>query len=94
MGLIDTYKLKNPESIDPPKLYLGNKVAKVTLANGNETWAFSSSQYAQTTIANVKAHLKRFTMSLPRRSSSQLKNNYRPETNISIELNMRNSAYY
>ena len=33
-------------------------------------------------------------MSLPRRASSLLKNNYRPETDISTALNMRDSAYY
>ena len=88
------FKVKNSESISAPKLYLVNKVSKVTLANGNKAWAFSSSQYVQAAIENVEAHLKRFNMSLPRRASSPLKNNYRPETDISTALNMRDSAYY
>ena len=87
------FQVKNSESIGPPKLYLGNKISKVTLANGNEAWVFSSFKYVEAINVNGEAHLKRFNMSLPHRASSSLKKNYRPETNISTELNMKDSAY-
>ena len=73
---------------------MGNKVSKVTLANGTNTWAFSSSQYVQAAIANVETHLKRSNMILPRGASSPLKNNYRPVLDISTELDTRDAAYY
>jgi hypothetical protein len=38
------FELKE-ESIGPPKIYLGGKMSKVTMANGATAWAFSSSQY-------------------------------------------------
>ena len=36
-------------SVGPPSIYLGNKVSNVTLENGKQAWAFSSSQYVQNT---------------------------------------------
>ena len=46
-------------SLGPPKIYLGNKVSKVMLANGITTWSFSSSQYIQNAIKNVEIHLQK-----------------------------------
>ena len=88
------FKIKEPDSVGPPKLYLGNKVSKVTLANGKDAWTFSSSQYVQAAVTNVEAHLKRSNKSLPRRASSPLSTNYRPELDISTELSFRDAAYY
>ena len=39
-------------------IYLRNKVSKVSLKNGVEAWAFSSSQYVQSAISNVEDYLK------------------------------------
>ena len=44
-------------SIGPPKIYLENKVSKVTLENEVVYWSFSSSQYIQAAIANVEKYL-------------------------------------
>ena len=88
------FQIKESDSIGPCKLYLGNKVSKVTLANGNDAWAFSSSQYVQAAISNVETYLKRSNQVLPRRASSPLSNNYRPENDISTELQPRDAAYY
>ena len=43
-----------PASIGLPTQYLGNKVSKVTLENGNEAWCFSSSQYIRTLSRTFK----------------------------------------
>ena len=50
------FELKE-ESIGPPDHYLGGKVRKVQLENGVYAWAFSSSQYIQTTVKKVEACL-------------------------------------
>ena len=47
------FELKE-ESIGPPKIYLGGRMSKVTLDNGVEAWAFSSSRYVQTAVKNVE----------------------------------------
>ena len=42
---IGKYWTMKKDSVGQPKLYLGNKVSKVTLENRVDAWAFSSSQY-------------------------------------------------
>ena len=54
---IGKYWLIKEGSIGPPTIYLGNKVSKVTLENGVSAWSFSSSQYVQSTVENVKKYL-------------------------------------
>ena len=58
------------ESIEPPSIYLGGKMSKVTLNNGVEAWSFSSSQYVKATVKN--ALLGSFLPSLARYSSTFL----------------------
>jgi hypothetical protein len=58
--------IKDENSVGVPKIYLGNKVSKVTLENGMDAWSFSSSQYVQNAVNNVEAHLKKQSKSLPK----------------------------
>ena len=90
------FELKE-ESIGPPDHYLGGKVRKVQLENGVYAWAFSSSQYVQTAVKNVEAYLdsqenKRWKM--PSKADTPLTTTYRPELDVSRELNEVNAAYY
>ena len=55
---IGKYFTMKPDSIGPPKLYLGGHVRKVTLENGLSAWAFSSSQYVQAAVKNVESYLE------------------------------------
>ena len=91
---IGKYWIMKSNSIGPPKLYLGNKVSKVTLENGVLAWSFGSSQYVQSAIANVERYLKTKNESLPKRASAPFTTNYRPEIDISRMLNPTESAYY
>ncbi len=74
------------ESIEPPSIYLGGKMSKVTLNNGVEAWSFSSSQYVQAAVKNVEEYLAKEGRKLPRRAASPFTANYRPETDTSSEL--------
>ena len=90
------FELKE-ESIGPPDHYLGGKVRKVQLENGVYAWAFSSSQYVQTAVKNVEAYLmsedsKQWKM--PNKADTPLTTTYRPELDISRELNEADTAYY
>ena len=42
---VDKYFPIKPESLGPPKTYLGGTVSKMQLPNGVHNWALSSSQY-------------------------------------------------
>ena len=65
-------------SIGPPKIYLGNKVTKVTLENDDVScWSFSSSQYTQASVANVEKYLKERNQYLPKNATAPFRGDYR-----------------
>ena len=88
------YFVIKPGSVGPPKLYLGNKVSKVTLENGCDAWSFSSSQYVQNAVANVENHLRKQGKKLPKRATSPFSIGYRPEIDITSELEGADITYY
>ena len=88
------YFLIKPGSVGPPKIYLGNKVSKVTLENGCEAWSFSSSQYVQNAVLNIESHLRKQGKKLPKRASAPFSTGYRPELDISPELDSKDITYY
>ena len=59
-GLGKYFELKE-ESIGPPTLYLGGRLRLVTLEDGTQAWAFGSSQYVQSAVANVQQYLENAT---------------------------------
>jgi len=81
-------------SVGPPTIYLGNKVSKVTLANGQQAWAFSSSQYVQNAVKNIETYLKKQGKALPTKAPSPFSNDYRPELDVSPELTMSEASHY
>jgi hypothetical protein len=91
---IGKYFFIKPSSVGPPKIYLGNKVSKVTLDNGAQAWAFSSSQYVQNAVNNVEQYLSKHNKSLPKKATSPLSNYYRPEIDVTPELNATDTSYY
>ena len=91
---IGRYFLVKPKSIGPPDIYLGNKVTQVTLDNDVVAWSLSSSQYVQNAVNNVEAYLKRNNLSLPKRTTAPFSTGYRPETDVSPELDPIMAAYY
>ena len=91
---IGKYFVVKNGSIGPPSLYLGNKVSKVTLDNGVDAWSLSSSQYVQAAVQNVETHLKASGESLPIRAKSPFSTGYRPEIDVSPELDATDAAYY
>ena len=82
------------DSIGPPKIYLGGKVSKVTLANGMQAWSFSSSQYVQSAVKNVEDFLETQGEKLPVRATTPLSSNYRPELEVTDELGPSDAAYF
>ena len=85
------------ESIGPPKVYLGGHVRKIKLDNGVECWAFSSSQYVQAAVKNVEEYLSKrddINWKLPTRAETPIQTSYRPELDVSPELQPIDAAYY
>lgn len=92
-GIGKYFELKE-ESIGPPTLYLGGRLRKVELDNGVKAWGFGSSQYVQEAVRNVKLYLEKTGGSLPTRSQTPLQANYRPELDVTTELDPTMAAYY
>ena len=87
------FELKE-ESIGPPTIYLGGRLRLVTLEDGTQAWAFGSSQYVQSAVANVQQYLEKRNESLNKSAKTPMTSNYRPEIDVSKELAPTDAAYY
>jgi hypothetical protein len=90
---IDHYFPIKPESIGPPNMYLGAKLSKYSLNSGVVAWAMSSSQYVQEAVKNVESYLAEHGLSLPAKAATPLTSNYRPELDVSPELDPERANY-
>lgn len=90
------FELKQ-ESIGPPKLYLGGHLREVMLENGAKAWAYSASQYVQAAVKNVEDWLAKEENKhwhMPKRAETPMQTSYRPEIDLSPELDGGEAAYY
>ena len=69
-------------------------MSKVHLPNGVTSWAISTSQYVQDAVKNVEAYLKKKGKSLRKGTNSPLTSNYRPECDVTQELDSTDASYY
>jgi hypothetical protein len=90
-GIDNHYKIK-PESRKAPEIYLGADVAKVQTAGGHEVriWSTSSKTYVQNAVKVVENLLiedgKDMQLRSPSKAKNPLPSNYRPEVDITTEL--------
>jgi hypothetical protein len=83
-------------SIGEPDFYLGAKVSKIQLANMVTAWALSPSKYVQEAVKNVEEYLDREHngRKLGKKRSTPMPPSYRPELDISPELNPEQANYF
>ena len=81
-------------SIGPPDIYLGGKMRIVTMENGAKAWSFGSSQYVQSAVKNVEKYLNDRGMKMVASARTPLSSNYRPELDVTKELDSTDAAYY
>ncbi len=82
------------ESIGQPTQYLGGKIREVTLENGLMAWSFSSTQYVQAAVKNVEEYLMARGERLVAKAPTPLSNGYRPEIDMSPELESTEASYF
>jgi hypothetical protein len=87
------FRLK-PESIGPPNLYLGGHMRQVDIDGGTTAWAWGSAQYVKAAVANVETYLKKRGKCLKARVSNSLPRDYRPEVDVSDELDDDEASYF
>ena len=92
----DILHLKRSQ-LDPPRSTWGGGIRKVELDNGVQAWALSSSQYVQSAVKNVEDYVStqqgdRWRM--PLKAETPMRTSYRPELDISPELQPTEATYY
>lgn len=85
-------------SVKEPDMYLGADVKKFYIEGaedaGKPRWAMSSETYVKRAIADVEIELKKIGSILPTKVKSPLSSGYRPELDITPELNSERQNYY
>jgi hypothetical protein len=87
-------------SIGPPKSYLGADVFQVTIYDATldtpakQVWAMSATEYVKHAIKEVSRELTLQGAYLPKRVETPLSSGYRPELDVSAELDDERTNYY
>ena len=82
------------ESIGDPSQYLGGKLRKVKLDNEAEAWDFGSKKYVEEAVNNLVTYLEKRNRRLASKAPTPLSSGYRPEIDISPELEAEEASYY
>ena len=91
---IGRYFTLKEASIGPPLQYLGGKLRQVTMPNSQKCWAFGSTQYVRAAVDNVEEYLGTKGQKLQPKATTPLSRNYRPEVDISDELDEEEASYF
>jgi hypothetical protein len=95
--IADYFFRMEPESIGDPDIYLGCKLwLHVIAGSGVQAWLQSPSKYIQEAVRNAEAsyYAERFQSKFPNKVSSPFSTGYRPEMDITKELNTEDSSYF
>jgi hypothetical protein len=96
-SLEEVYKVK-PSSISEPTQYLGAQVKKWRIdsaADPTKTrWAMSSEKYVKQAVREVETELDKIEKVLPTKAVTPLTSGYRPEMDVSPELDAERMRYY
>ena len=91
-GIQEEFKFKNNE-VKPPVMYLGAKL-EYQIFNGVKCWTMSSDKYVNAAIENIEKKLKSEGRHLPRRADTPMSSSYRPEEDVSAELEGTDHTYF
>jgi hypothetical protein len=88
----ESFKFKNDE-VKPLDTYLGSTL-KLKSINGITCWNMSSAKYIYALVVNVQEKLATRNMVLPTKCYTPMSAGYRPEDNISLELDQADTTYF
>ncbi len=83
-----------PDSVGPPKLYLGGKLSKLELPNLVISWSISDSKYIQQALKNSKSILDNHGLKMRKGTNSPLPGNYHPKREATPECDTENTRLY
>jgi Reverse transcriptase (RNA-dependent DNA polymerase) len=91
-GLQSTFKLKD-DKIEKPDMYLGAQLDQM-FVDGAECWTMSAEKYVQASVKNVEDNLAKKGLRLPTKCYTPLPSDYRPELDVSAELQSDGVQYF
>ncbi len=93
---IDYFFRMKPESMGDPDIYLGCKLRLIVIAgSGVQAWLQSPSKYIQEAVRKMETYYTElFQSKFPTRVSSPFTTGYRPEMDITKELNAEDVSYF
>ena len=91
---IDKYFKLKPDSIGPPKIYLGAKLTREELPNGAKAWSISSSKYIQDSVSKFEKKITKKGLKLRPGIKTPLTSKYSPEVDVSPELEAEDASFY
>ena len=96
LAQIDYFFHMKPESMGDPDIYLGCKLRlHIVKGTGAQAWLQSPSKYIQEAVKNAEVYYeKEYNSKFPTRVSSPFATGYRPEMDITKELNTEEANYY
>ena len=96
INIIGKYFKMKDGSIGDPDMYLGAKLRKTRLPNEVEAWATIPSKYVNEAVKNVESYLmKEYDgRTLKKRAGAPFIPGYKPELDLSPELDSTKSQYY
>jgi Reverse transcriptase (RNA-dependent DNA polymerase) len=86
------FKFKDVK-MEPPDVYLGSTLENKVF-NGVKYWTMTSHKYVNAAIENVEKKLADDDMRLLKRADTPMSSNYRPETDVSAELQGAEHTYF
>ena len=95
LAYLDQHFLLKPDSIGPPKQYLGASVSRFTIPGStDECWCMGSEQYVKEAIRNVENWLADRDGKLGTKASSPLSPSYAPELDATPLCDEEETSYY
>ena len=96
LGMICQHFQLKEDSVKEPTQYLGADIVKVNLHGGLWVWGMRPDTYQAAAIANVEAWLEKKSDSarLKTKVSSMLPTDWKPELDVSEELDSETGSYY
>jgi hypothetical protein len=91
---LNTYFKLKPDSIHSPTDYLGTKIKETILPNTKRAWGQSSKHYVENAVKTLEAWMKDNGYKLPKSKVTPMSTQYRPELDVSKELNPQLANYY
>ena len=80
-----SFKLKE-DKMEPPDVYLGATIARMTLADGKTCWTMSPEQYVKSAVTNVEEDLAKHGKRLPSKCVTPFSSGYAPWLEDTPEL--------